>query len=481
MSRNNSDYWNDRKQQFSASLAKDEKRLFSKLAAYYEREAAALEKQIAAYYTQYGEGNVLAYRQLLQTLDAAEVQLLMQDCNAFAEKYPEYADFLPVRESIYKLNRLEGLQTSILLQQLEIGAVEQEQLTAFFLKQAARYANFSAELLGFGEQFYRIDSDMVKKVVGNSWCEGKNFSERIWDNRQKLARTMQTEVVNGIIRGENYHTLANNLRQKFTSVSKKQAERLVYTEDTYLSCEAAITPFEKDPSFTQYRFACTMDGSECDICRALSGQTFSIKERTPGTNFPPMHPWCRCFFDIVVPDLETMRRNEKKSAENHSNSDAILLTDMQDSGIIKKKKKSKYKSKYSASEQAERAKKAKEVCTRVLSALHRDQNGAILDKIVYTASGKEVKIVEKTVLHEEPNSITQLVNGKGGIDRNFFDSNGRQYLQISNNGHNHLVEEDIGKFGEHAHDYVYDENGKLISRASRELTYKERDENGDIL
>lgn len=335
MARNNSDYWNDRKQQFSASLAKDEKRLFSKLAAYYEREAAALEKQIAAYYTQYGEGNVLAYRQLLQTLDAAEVQLLMQDCNAFAEKYPEYADLLPVRESIYKLNRLEGLQTSILLQQLEIGAVEQEQLTAFFLKQAARYANFSAELLGFGEQFYRIDSDMVKKVVGNSWCEGKNFSERIWDNRQKLARTLQTEVVNGIIRGENYHTLANNLRQKFTGVSKKQAERLVYTEDTYLSCEAAITPFEKDPSFTQYRFACTMDGSECDICRALSGQTFSIKERAPGTNFPPMHPWCRCFFDIVVPDLETMRRNEKKSAENHSNSDAILLTDRQDSGIIR--------------------------------------------------------------------------------------------------------------------------------------------------
>ena len=236
MARNNSDYWNDRKQQFSASLAKDEKRLFSKLAAYYEREAAALEKQIAAYYTQYGEGNVLAYRQLLQTLDAAEVQLLMEDCNAFAEKYPEYADFLPVRESIYKLNRLEGLQTSILLQQLEIGAVEQEQLTAFFLKQAARYANFSAELLGFGEQFYRIDSDMVKKVVGNRWCEGKNFSERIWDNRQKLARTLQTEVVNGIIRGENYHTLANNLRQKFTGVSKKQAERLVYTEDTYLSC-----------------------------------------------------------------------------------------------------------------------------------------------------------------------------------------------------------------------------------------------------
>ncbi|MDD7294553.1 MAG: minor capsid protein [Oscillospiraceae bacterium] len=461
MARNNSDYWNDRKQQFSASLAKDEKRLFSKLAAYYEREAAALEKQIAAYYTQYGEGNVLAYRQLLQTLDAAEVQLLMEDCNAFAEKYPEYADFLPVRESIYKLNRLEGLQTSILLQQLEIGAVEQEQLTAFFLKQAARYANFSAELLGFGEQFYRIDSDMVKKVVGNRWCEGKNFSERIWDNRQKLARTLQTEVVNGIIRGENYHTLANNLRQKFTGVSKKQAERLVYTEDTYLSCEAAITPFEKDPSFTQYRFACTMDGSECDICRALHGQTFSIKERTPGTNFPPMHPWCRCFFDVVVPEKKT-------------------LTSGNDSGIIKSKKK-KYKSKYSDDERVERSKKAKKVCERVLAGLHFDENGKLLDEIVYTASGKEVKIVEKTVLHEEPNSITQVVNAKGGVNRNYYDENGNQFLQISNNGHWHPVEEDIGNYGEHAHDYYFDENNELKRTDARELAEEERKENGDVL
>lgn len=311
MPQNNQTYWNDRKQRLDASLAKDEKRLFSKLAAYYEREAAALEKQIAAYYTQYGEGNVLAYRQLLQSLNDADTQLLMQDMETFAEKYPEYADLLPVRESIYKLNRLEGLQTSVLLQQLEIGAVEQEQLTAFFLKQAARYANFSAELLGFGEQFYRIDSDMVKKAVGNSWCEGKNFSERIWDNRQKLARTLQTEIVNGIIRGEDYHTLAGNLRQKFTNVSRKQAERLVYTEDTYLSCEAAITPFANDPSFTQYRFACTHDGNACDICKALDSEAFPIKERTPGTNFPPMHPWCRCFFEIVEPDLETLRRNEE--------------------------------------------------------------------------------------------------------------------------------------------------------------------------
>ena len=39
----------------------------------------------------------------------------------FEKKYPEYADLMPIRESIYKLNRLEGLQQSIRLQQRELG------------------------------------------------------------------------------------------------------------------------------------------------------------------------------------------------------------------------------------------------------------------------------------------------------------------------------------------------------------------------
>lgn len=473
-------YWNKRKQQLQTSLAKDEKRLFAKLETYYERESARLEQRIAAYYAQYGESNVLAYRQLLQTLPEADIQLLLQDYDTFAQRYPEYSYLLPVRESIYKLNRLEGLQTSVLLQQLNIGAVEQSQLDAFFREQAARAANFAAEQLGFGESFYRIDSDIIQAAVGNNWCEGGNFSERIWSNRQKLARTLQTEIVSGIIRGEDYHTLAAHLREKFTSVSKKQAERLVYTEDTYLSCEAAMLPFEKNPSFTEYQFICTQDGNACTVCKALHGQTFSIRERTPGTNFPPMHPWCRCFFDIVIPDLEVLREKERKAAENSSKSDAILLTDTRKDGIIKTKQK-KYKSKYSADERAERSKKAKEVIERVLSALHFDENGKILDEVVYTASGEEVKIVEKTTLQDKPNSITQIVNAKGGVNRNYYDENGNQFLQISNNGHGHPVEEDLGEFGEHAHNYYFDENNKLKRTDARELTEEERKRNDDML
>ena len=69
-------YWHDRKVQYDETLGKDEKRLYSKLAAYYEREAARLDKEIAAYYAKYSINGVLSYRNLLETLPDEDKLLL---------------------------------------------------------------------------------------------------------------------------------------------------------------------------------------------------------------------------------------------------------------------------------------------------------------------------------------------------------------------------------------------------------------------
>ncbi len=300
-------YWSKRLQELDASLSKDEKQLFSELSKYYEQEYAALDKEIAAYYAKYGEENVIAFRTLLLELPDADKQLLLQNMDEFAKQYPEFAELLPVRESIYKLNRLEGLQTSSVLQQLKIGAIEQTKFREHFEKQVLKYANYAAEQLGFGTNFYRIDSEMLQVVIGNPWCNGKDFSERIWANREALAQTLQNEIANGLIRGEDYKTMSRILQQKFENTSQKQAERLVFTEDTYLSNEAKIRPFERNAAYTHYEYLCVEDHRTCETCRALSGQTFEISKRNAGLNFPPMHPWCRCTVMPVVEDLEMIK------------------------------------------------------------------------------------------------------------------------------------------------------------------------------
>lgn len=96
------------------------------------------------------------------------------------------------------------------------------------------------------------------------------------------------------------------------------------------------------------------------------------------------------------------------------------------------------------------------------------------------AAGHAIIEMKHTALTGEPGSITQFVTSKGGIDRNYYDSSGKQIKQISNNDHGHKIESTFGIHGEHAHDYAYDDFGKL-KRTLRELTEEERLENGDIL
>ena len=102
-------------------------------------------------------------------------------------------------------------------------------------------------------------------------------------------------------------------------------------------------------------------------------------------------------------------------------------------------------------------------------------------KRLKNAAGNGIIEVEHTELTGTPNSITQVTNKKGGIDRNYYDESGRQSKQISNNNHGHPKSHNYGEHGEHAHDYIYDDSGKLLSRPIRELNDKERKENGDIL
>ena len=106
---------------------------------------------------------------------------------------------------------------------------------------------------------------------------------------------------------------------------------------------------------------------------------------------------------------------------------------------------------------------------------------AVRHNTLTNTAGQTIIKVSKSNITGPRNGITQKTNAKGGIDRNYYGPDGRQTKQSSNNGHGHKVEEALGKHGEHAHDYIFDAEGHLCGRPSRELTDAERKENSDIL
>lgn len=313
------DYWSKRKIELDKSLEKDEELLKKRLSAYYDKEQTKLEKEIASFYARYGNNNILAYRNLLVSMEPEDVALLMERMDEFFVKYPDYAKLMPVRKYIYKLNRLEGLQYSIYLQQQEIGAVTNEALTVHLAKQAEKYGKAAATAIGHGTIFNAVNKSVAETFVITDWAAGKNYSQRIWENANKLAQYLNTDFAQGVARGDSYQKLITNLKDRFANVTRRDAFRLVYTEGTYVMNEASIRVFEEQ--YDEYEFSPINDEKTCSVCSSLKGQRFLISDRQAGVNFPPMHPYCRCSFTILLEKTVKQNNVANSNSKYYNNTD----------------------------------------------------------------------------------------------------------------------------------------------------------------
>lgn len=82
----------------------------------------------------------------------------------------------------------------------------------------------------------------------------------------------------------------------------------------------------------QYKVSTTADGKVCSKCADISHQVFYIKDRTPGVNFPPLHPWCRCTFEIYVENWDKWQDDYVK--RHSKNPDKILQFFRQNANMI---------------------------------------------------------------------------------------------------------------------------------------------------
>ena len=134
----NAKYWAERKKKLESQLENDERALMKKLSKDYDKALAKLEKEIGSYYSKYGKDNVIEYRKLLEQLSEEDKKLLYEKIDMFTLKHPEYSHLMPTRESIYKLNRLEGLQQEVYIRQCELGIISEKQIQEHLKKMAEK-------------------------------------------------------------------------------------------------------------------------------------------------------------------------------------------------------------------------------------------------------------------------------------------------------------------------------------------------------
>lgn len=275
-------------------LEKGEEALKKKLSRLYDSESKKLEKEIAYYYQTYGKDNVLEYRQMMKQLTKEEATMLYEDMDSFFRLHPEYSALMPIRESVYKLNRLEGLQLSIMKQQLGLSSEE----TVLIGDHLLSYAISTYEGVQGLIPFNQFDGRAAKQV-GQKIIKDADFEKRLLANREKLADYLNNDIAKGIARGDSYDKLNKQIRNRFDGVSRRSAYRLLYTEGTRMFNRANSEAFA-EVGINQYRYCTAGDNRVCSDCKALDGNVYNLSEARDGINYPPMHPWCRCHTEPAV-------------------------------------------------------------------------------------------------------------------------------------------------------------------------------------
>ena len=258
-----SNYWKDRMAQSQNKLtSKSIKQIEKQMSKYY---AASMERTIADFEN--------TYNKLLATIaDGRE----------------------PTPADLYKLDTYWKMQGQLKKELLKLGNKQIAALSKIFETNFFE-VYYSIALEGM-EAFNTINNEMVTQLINSIWvADGKSWSQRIWDNTEKLAATLNEGLVECVVTGKKTTELKKVLQERF-NVSYSNADALARTELAHIQTQAAQKRYE-DYGIQEMEVWADADERRCEVCGKLHKTRYPI-----GTQAPiPAHPRCRC---CIVPVVE---------------------------------------------------------------------------------------------------------------------------------------------------------------------------------
>lgn len=94
----------------------------------------------------------------------------------------------------------------------------------------------AARMSGLDLQTGPIDEGTLETILKKKWS-GQNYSERVWNNTQKVADALKEEFMIGALTGKTEKEMTDSINEQFLS-GRNKARRLVRTESSYIHNEA---------------------------------------------------------------------------------------------------------------------------------------------------------------------------------------------------------------------------------------------------
>lgn len=299
---NNGEYWQKRFELLEQSQHNIGVQCYADIEKQYRQAQKQLEGQIAAWYQRFASNNGVTLAEAKRMLNAKELAELKWDVNQYIQYGQENAingtwvKQLENASARFHISRLEALKLQT-QQSIEVMFGNQLDSIDNTMRNVYKsgYYHTAYEIhngVGVGWDFSALDDKQISKVINKPWAvDGKNFSERIWGNRQKLVNELNNTLTQNIILGKDPQKAIDEIARKMNT-SKTNAGRLVMTEEAFFSSAAQKDCFT-ELDVEQFEIVATLDSHTSDICRGMDGKHFPMSEWKVGVTAPPFHVHCR--------------------------------------------------------------------------------------------------------------------------------------------------------------------------------------------
>lgn len=298
----NGDYWKKRFDQLEQSQHNTGVQCYADIEKQYRKAQKQIESQIAIWYQRFASNNGVTLAEAKRMLNAKELAELKWDINQYIQYGEENAingtwvKQLENASAKYHISRLEALKLQT-QQNIEVMFGNQLDSIDSTMRNVYKsgYYHTAYEIqkgIGVGWDFSALDDKQISKVINKPWAvDGKNFSERIWGNRQKLVNELNNSLIQNIILGKDPQKAIDEIARKMKT-SKSNAGRLVMTEEAFFSSAAQKDAF-KELDVEQFEVVATLDSHTSETCRDMDGKHFPMSEWRVGVTAPPFHVHCR--------------------------------------------------------------------------------------------------------------------------------------------------------------------------------------------
>lgn len=302
MAEQTSEYWQERFKQMEDAQHDTSVQKVQEIQEQFDRSITAINGKINAWYQRLADNNGISMQEAKKLLNAQELKEFQWNVDDYIKYGKEnkingaWEKELENASARVHIGRLEALKIEI-QQEAEklygncVDEIDQHirnTYTSVFYHTAYEIQKG----VGVGTTINRLDPRTVEMIVCKPWAvDGKNFSDRLWENKTKLINNLHNSLSRMCITGEAPDRAIAEISKQM-KVSRAQAGRVVMTESAAVANKARQDCM-KELDVEQFEVVETLDSHTCETCGEMDGKHFPMTEFQIGVTAPPFHPNCR--------------------------------------------------------------------------------------------------------------------------------------------------------------------------------------------